>query len=569
MNRTVIMSLLLLLIAARPGWAAIYYMRADGTATDKVAATGPCGQIDATMSVITHNAQSFSSGDIIYLCDNGGEYKSSIIAPSSGTDGHPITYTNAAGALPVIDLSTEVSKKGWFSLGKGKYRKSAYGRLLFEDNVPLEAATTAALTDGNWYYKIGSKVIHYKPTSGTPADHQIETLWFDTLRSTRGIDLSNKSNITVSGLTFNRCGVGVYFGQKLDSPVSLMKNITIHNNKFERVHWGILSQLVSNGIEYNVEITDNHLSYISCGISAWTHSDETPGHTQHHKGYRITGNKILNLNHISASLLWTQVWKPGYPVDHEGISFQDIQDSVISNNTITTHVVDTRDRLRAIYFFLTSGGKTATSGNSVLRNNISGVYWPAIYISAALGHAGFENNTIAYNLIYSTSSNRDYGSFKINTYSGSNPLSSTNYFVNNVIDNYVGGWAIASTSGNGGNGTWVVGNNIIKSRANVKIGLESAPGFTISHNLYPTDGPWLLGNMGLTFAGWQSMGNFDKISSRIANPLFVSSSDFHLQSSSPAIDAGMNVGISIDYDGNHVPSGIAPDMGAYEYIQAE
>ncbi len=41
--------------------------------------------------------------------------------------------------------------------------------------------------------------------------------------------------------------------------------------------------------------------------------------------------------------------------------------------------------------------------------------------------------------------------------------------------------------------------------------------------------------------------------------------DFTLQSSSPAIDAGIDVGLTQDFAGGMVPQGAAPDMGAYEH----
>ncbi len=41
--------------------------------------------------------------------------------------------------------------------------------------------------------------------------------------------------------------------------------------------------------------------------------------------------------------------------------------------------------------------------------------------------------------------------------------------------------------------------------------------------------------------------------------------DFHLKSESSAIDAGLNVGLVMDYDRNRVPYGPKPDIGAYEY----
>jgi len=52
------------------------------------------------------------------------------------------------------------------------------------------------------------------------------------------------------------------------------------------------------------------------------------------------------------------------------------------------------------------------------------------------------------------------------------------------------------------------------------------------------------------------------------NPLFIniSANDLHLSSSSPAIDAGINLGYTEDYEGNLVPQGLFPDIGAYEYV---
>ncbi len=54
-----------------------------------------------------------------------------------------------------------------------------------------------------------------------------------------------------------------------------------------------------------------------------------------------------------------------------------------------------------------------------------------------------------------------------------------------------------------------------------------------------------------------------------ANPKFLSASDFHLQASSPCIDAGTNlpyVYTTTDLDGNPRLLGDRVDMGAYEYI---
>ena len=66
---------------------------------------------------------------------------------------------------------------------------------------------------------------------------------------------------------------------------------------------------------------------------------------------------------------------------------------------------------------------------------------------------------------------------------------------------------------------------------------------------------------------WRTAASQDA-NSISADPLFVSSSDFHLTGTSPCVNAGTNVGITTDLDGNsrpEPPSGTLYDIGAYEF----
>jgi len=65
-------------------------------------------------------------------------------------------------------------------------------------------------------------------------------------------------------------------------------------------------------------------------------------------------------------------------------------------------------------------------------------------------------------------------------------------------------------------------------------------------------------------AAWRDAGHPGEL---FADPQFVNptAGDFYLQFSSPAIDAGINVGLTQDFYGRPVPQGSAPDIGAYEY----
>lgn len=74
----------------------------------------------------------------------------------------------------------------------------------------------------------------------------------------------------------------------------------------------------------------------------------------------------------------------------------------------------------------------------------------------------------------------------------------------------------------------------------------------------------------LSFSEWQALSiprsTFDT-HSIYADPMFVDpqGGNFSLQSGSPAIDMGIDAGLSVDYDGNPIPMGSAPDIGAIEY----
>lgn len=257
---------------------ASYYLRADGTSANKTSATS-CSAASTAMSVDTHNEATFFPDDIIQLCDDGGDYKSSIIVPSDGSDGHPIVYQNADGDTPTIDLSVNVGSSDWEDMGGGIYRKKGFGRVFWEDGIPLKAASSNALIDGSWHYVLGSGVLYYKPTNGSPTGHSIRTLWFGNNWTPHAIDARLRSNIEVRGLTITRSGSGVGFGHVVDGTKTiappLLKNINIHHNKITHTFWGIWAQAVSSGVIEDVRIDNNFIDYCNSGISAWTGSDSS------------------------------------------------------------------------------------------------------------------------------------------------------------------------------------------------------------------------------------------------------------------------------------------------------
>jgi hypothetical protein len=66
-----------------------------------------------------------------------------------------------------------------------------------------------------------------------------------------------------------------------------------------------------------------------------------------------------------------------------------------------------------------------------------------------------------------------------------------------------------------------------------------------------------------SFSQWQNIGK--EIHGILANPNIISlPNDFHLKSNSPAIDAGVAVSVTDDFDGNPRPMNLGFDIGAYE-----
>ena len=141
---------------------------------------------------------------------------------------------------------------------------------------------------------------------------------------------------------------------------------------------------------------------------------------------------------------------------------------------------------------------------------------------------------------------------------------STNYGVdvrnfrfenNTIIETNQGSWVVLGFSSQPSSSTFSYKNNI----AYVKgfSGFSNYGGFTHSNNLYY----WTGSSANLGF----SSGSGEVVNQ---DPLFVdpgSGRNYNLKQGSPAIDKGVSLGYTVDFDSKAVPNGSAPDLGAYEY----
>lgn len=105
------------------------------------------------------------------------------------------------------------------------------------------------------------------------------------------------------------------------------------------------------------------------------------------------------------------------------------------------------------------------------------------------------------------------------------------------------------------NATVNVANSIVSGPGTaLKTAASTTSTITSGKNLF--NGGTVSSGSGITLSGTEIT----------AAPDFVGASDFHLNATSPAVDAGAALGVVVDLDGNVRPSGAGPDLGAYEYI---
>jgi len=185
---------------------ATYHMRADGTATSLVAADGT-GGTSTFLSVTGHNSYSSgaSASDIFELHDDAGAFRGVELSPgASGStgEGNEITYIATTGDTPVIAGSEVVT--GWtdYAPGAGSTWQAAVTtndpRQVFMDDVRLtEGASATTLTDLEWFWS--SNVLYVRRDAGDPSGTvTIEAgTYFGYL-----MQLTGDSYLTFDGLTF-------------------------------------------------------------------------------------------------------------------------------------------------------------------------------------------------------------------------------------------------------------------------------------------------------------------------------------------------------------------------------
>jgi hypothetical protein len=268
-------------------------------------------------------------------------------------------------------------------------------------------------------------------------------------------------------------------------------------------------------------------------------------------GFEVNGGATnIELNNVQA-----------YQNFDAGLSVQMLNGNGNLDGVVIDNALCYQNRAMGIEILASSGTGTMsniTVKNSTMRNN-DGTGWSGtnvnesgLYVDSYIA-AHMSGIQAQYNLIYG---NGIHGVYVLKNSTGNVPVS----LYNNVI--YNNGIGVVNT------GALTFKNNIVAENSNGEI--DSSTTITSDYNLFYHSGggtPYTYNSVAYNWADWLTNSSQDGNSPTPTDPLFVSTvtPDFRVKAQSPAINAGLDVGLTTDYRGRVVPVGAAPDIGAYEF----
>jgi len=352
---------------------------------------------------------------------------------------------------------------------------------------------------------------------------------------------------TVSGWgTEDTVGIHVRHrtGENADVPM-LNGSVTIHDNIVHDIYADCV-QL--GGIQTTNSIYNNTFyNFGEGGIDLKTTSYSDVYSNEIYRGtYGLGGSGGGNSNismHASASGYW-----PGYYCE---------------DNTIRDNYIHTSAHIGVRLLSGSPGCKVYRNTFKSIRTSItlyscpgSEIYSNIFICNTAYTGSGVDQSAIRFCALSTNN---------VKVFDNSFYLSSNSHFY---------GIAYEGSAGHG-NGNEIRNNIIQMTRDSSTVfpfyydGEGEAP--VVNHNIFYNSSHSNRVNWGGTIydsteeAAWIAAGHTRGI---FTNPQLVNPSidDFHLQSTSPAIDAGIDVGLTSDFEGNVVPYGSGPDIGAFEFI---
>lgn len=645
-----------------------YFLRADGTAANKAAATGPGSTQANCMNVAVHNGETFSAGDNIVICDDGGIIRGQITVPSAGSSGNPITYRAENGDMPVVCGADLVST--WAADWAEVMINGGFENWTSDnpDNWTIVETVNSYITENTAEERNGASCAEMVVNGDLCSLSQTLSVSAGTTYTFSGyLKGSGNGQITLNikdnqNIRYWNMGINAWQDGYIENVV------TFTTNWLERVSETIIPEGGCTSITIkayrstvSISVYFDDWSWYSGILNVWNaalvvapeavYFDGTIGTKEAAKANLNTDQEWFHagavLSQYSTSDPDTRYTSPGteatqrdYGINANAKAYITITDLTIrmceesgilfnagTDNGVadgcTIHDIGSPDFNSAYGIYAIAASLTLINntihdvresgtddGHGILLHtgDNSLVGYNTIYNIASTGIITFNgatghtielniihdcgddtndhgiyiadnNNILRYNLCYSNAG----GGIQI--YHGV-AVSGVDCYYNICYDN---NWGIVLDGGtsidvynntcynNTAGGiyayasmvSWNVKNNICDGNGGYEF-KDGGNAATISHNCFGPEAANFLHWNGVDYDTYDTFetaygGTTNSVE---ADPLFNNPAidDFTLQPDSPCINAGVNLGFSLDYRGDKVPRGTGPDIGANEHI---
>jgi hypothetical protein len=546
-------------------FAVTYYVKPTGSDS----ADG-LSNATAWATIAKVNSSTFAPGDQILFRAGSVFRDATLVPPSSGSAVAPIVFgAYGTGVKPILTTAIVLPSTGWTAVGGDVYSRPlpTQTRMVTVNNAYMvRSLSVAALQDGQYFWDQATATLYVKDSAGSP--NTSGKIYEAAQRDCVVLSAVGKKYILFSGLRFEKSNLN------LARVVSFSHAHTFQDCEF---YFGSSNgQFASAGV--NADRCDD-IRVERCRFS-WLEGDGV--YIQRGDNAVVIGNEIDRLFDFGGD-------NGPDGIQINGLKPQSILTNFVVKDNIVRREADNTAKGCIIVAYADGG---IISGNSTYK----GLFGIAFYSTntvveynycegAGAGgglrmweNLGQHDVTVRYNIV--NGSTKDglsvghattppeapappmpnihvYNNVFYNTFYGvTYAVPSSGSFKNNVV------WTGSSAPGRRFRFTALIDGQPFESNNNV---IQDVPGTAKFAD-------WM-GTTTYSLDEYRVLSNQD-IDSTAADPLFVNAAagDFHLQASSPAIDAGAPYGPQLDYDGNPVPQGtpIPPtgprtDIGAYEY----
>ena len=397
---------------------------------------------------------------------------------------------------------------------------------VYENNANYVRNYEKNLFPGQFWYDAPNDRTYVRTTGDNAASNYTINVCQLPARGNGLVEFNGKSYVTVDGLDIaytNSYGIHSY------SSGAGQTNRTVQNSTVRYVVDGAICFVADAEYYSNTYILNNTVHHVNMldafnGVYATLSEAIT---VQHGDGFEIGGNTVTSY--------YAEAIDP-----HTGS-----KNGTVHNNTVNGFL----GFRTAPAIYIDGSTNIDVYNNLVYNHHLIGLpYTVAYFIQVEKDEWPVDNIRFYYNISYDNDIGMNFQVIDSGTTNISNIKVYNNVFAANTTNGL--SWT-ASMAGNW-SGTNEIKNNIFYLNGNDitddAAADASIAGTTIANNFFKTG------------STTETTGTSAVVA---ASPLLVSSSDFRLRAGSPAINAGVDVGLTQDFFGR--PVGNPPEIGAYEY----